>query len=116
MSDLINNSASIANPNASYHNSDFEAFGPNSGLVEEMYQQYLQNPSSVGEGWIEFFADYKPLANRDSRSDLTTTDNTHINDQKIVAPSPSKKTSPVSVEENSTPSPIRGVGAKIVEN
>ena len=51
--------------------SPFEAFGPNSGLVEEMYRQYLQNPNSVGDGWAEFFADYTPRSQRDSSADLT---------------------------------------------
>ena len=34
-------------------------FGPNSWLIEEMYQNYLQDPNSVGESWRDFFADYK---------------------------------------------------------
>ncbi len=35
-------------------------FGPNQWLVEEMYQQYQQNPSSVDAAWHDFFVDYKP--------------------------------------------------------
>src|SRR3954466_6890943 len=38
----------------------FEDLGPNSGLVEEMYRQFLENPSSVSASWREFFADYSP--------------------------------------------------------
>ena len=34
-------------------------FGPNSWLVEEMYDQYKQDPSSVSESWQEFFGDYR---------------------------------------------------------
>jgi 2-oxoglutarate decarboxylase len=34
-------------------------FGPNSWLVEEMYDRYLEDPSSVGDTWKDFFADYK---------------------------------------------------------
>ena len=41
--------------------SRFEGLGPNVGLVEELYRQYLEDPSSVGEGWREYFADYVPL-------------------------------------------------------
>jgi 2-oxoglutarate dehydrogenase E1 component len=33
--------------------------GPNAWLVDEMYEQYLANPSSVSEAWREFFADYR---------------------------------------------------------
>ncbi|MET0579727.1 MAG: hypothetical protein ABW122_13795, partial [Ilumatobacteraceae bacterium] len=34
-------------------------FGTNSWLVEEMYEQFREDPASVGEAWQEFFADYK---------------------------------------------------------
>jgi 2-oxoglutarate dehydrogenase complex dehydrogenase (E1) component-like enzyme len=33
-------------------------FGANSWLVEEMYEQFRQDPSLVGESWREFFSDY----------------------------------------------------------
>ena len=29
----------------------FEDLGPNSGLVEEMYRQFLENPGSVSASW-----------------------------------------------------------------
>ncbi|CAN5626333.1 multifunctional oxoglutarate decarboxylase/oxoglutarate dehydrogenase thiamine pyrophosphate-binding subunit/dihydrolipoyllysine-residue succinyltransferase subunit [soil metagenome] len=35
-------------------------FGFNSGYVEDLYAQFLQNPASVSESWREFFADYEP--------------------------------------------------------
>src|SRR5919106_5768317 len=35
-------------------------FGPNVGLVEEIYRQWLEDPNSVAESWQDFFADYKP--------------------------------------------------------
>ncbi|MFC7219886.1 multifunctional oxoglutarate decarboxylase/oxoglutarate dehydrogenase thiamine pyrophosphate-binding subunit/dihydrolipoyllysine-residue succinyltransferase subunit [Streptomyces polyrhachis] len=38
------------------------AFGPNEWLVDEIYQQYLQDPNSVDRAWWDFFADYKPSA------------------------------------------------------
>ena len=34
------------------------AFGPNAWLVDDMYEQYRADPSSVSESWQEFFADY----------------------------------------------------------
>ncbi|MEZ0090484.1 multifunctional oxoglutarate decarboxylase/oxoglutarate dehydrogenase thiamine pyrophosphate-binding subunit/dihydrolipoyllysine-residue succinyltransferase subunit [Streptacidiphilus sp. EB129] len=40
-----------ANPDA--------GFGPNEWLVDEIYQQYLQDPNSVDRAWWDFFADYK---------------------------------------------------------
>jgi len=35
-------------------------FGPNEWLVDEIYQQYLQDPNSVDRAWWDFFSDYKP--------------------------------------------------------
>ncbi|MDX1531738.1 MAG: 2-oxo acid dehydrogenase subunit E2, partial [Rhodothermales bacterium] len=35
-------------------------FGFNTGYVEDLYAQYLENPESVSERWREFFADYDP--------------------------------------------------------
>jgi len=36
-----------------------QSFGPNAWLVDEMYEQYRQNPESVSESWREFFSDYR---------------------------------------------------------
>ena len=33
--------------------------GPNAWLVDEMFEQYRADPSSVSESWREFFADYQ---------------------------------------------------------
>ncbi|MFS2293403.1 MAG: multifunctional oxoglutarate decarboxylase/oxoglutarate dehydrogenase thiamine pyrophosphate-binding subunit/dihydrolipoyllysine-residue succinyltransferase subunit [Actinomadura sp.] len=35
-------------------------FGANEWLVDELYQKYLEDPSSVDEAWWNFFADYRP--------------------------------------------------------
>ena len=37
-------------------------FGANSWLVEEMYEQFRADPSSVTEPWREFFSDYRSAA------------------------------------------------------
>jgi multifunctional 2-oxoglutarate metabolism enzyme len=36
------------------------AFGPNEWLVDELYQKYLQDRSSVDRAWWQFFEDYSP--------------------------------------------------------
>ncbi|MCX6396451.1 MAG: multifunctional oxoglutarate decarboxylase/oxoglutarate dehydrogenase thiamine pyrophosphate-binding subunit/dihydrolipoyllysine-residue succinyltransferase subunit [Propionibacteriales bacterium] len=36
-----------------------EAFGANDWLVDEMYEQYQQDPNSVDPAWWDFFATYK---------------------------------------------------------
>ncbi|MEV0839426.1 multifunctional oxoglutarate decarboxylase/oxoglutarate dehydrogenase thiamine pyrophosphate-binding subunit/dihydrolipoyllysine-residue succinyltransferase subunit [Actinocatenispora sera] len=41
-------------------------FGPNEWIVEDMYQRYLSDPSSVDPAWHDFFADYKPAADTGS--------------------------------------------------
>jgi 2-oxoglutarate decarboxylase len=35
-------------------------FGPNEWLVDELYQQYLEDKNSVDPAWWDFFADYQP--------------------------------------------------------
>jgi 2-oxoglutarate dehydrogenase E1 component len=37
-------------------------FGANSWLVEEMFDQYRNDPGSVGDSWREFFSDYRSSA------------------------------------------------------
>ena len=36
------------------------SFGPNEWLVDEMYERYQQDPTSVDKAWWDFFADYTP--------------------------------------------------------
>ena len=38
------------------------SFGPNEWLVDEMYERYQQDPTSVDKAWWDFFADYTPPA------------------------------------------------------
>ncbi|WP_069815526.1 multifunctional oxoglutarate decarboxylase/oxoglutarate dehydrogenase thiamine pyrophosphate-binding subunit/dihydrolipoyllysine-residue succinyltransferase subunit [Streptomyces sp. TP-A0874] len=45
------------------------AFGPNEWLVDEIYQQYLQDPNSVDRAWWDFFADYKPGTENGTEAD-----------------------------------------------
>ncbi|MGY1726768.1 multifunctional oxoglutarate decarboxylase/oxoglutarate dehydrogenase thiamine pyrophosphate-binding subunit/dihydrolipoyllysine-residue succinyltransferase subunit [Geodermatophilus sp. SYSU D01062] len=47
-------------PSTTSSSSAVAGFGTNEWLVEEMYQQYLADPSSVDQAWHEFFADYRP--------------------------------------------------------
>lgn len=93
--------------------SQFEAFGPNSGLVEEMYRQYLQNPGSVGDSWGEFFADYTPRAQRDTRSNLTLSSSTP---SAPVTQTTNGNHQAPTVLTGEAAEPLRGVAAKIVEN
>ena len=39
-----------------------EQFGANEWLVDEMYERYLQDPSSLEQTWLDFFAQFSPSA------------------------------------------------------
>ncbi|MGW3656127.1 multifunctional oxoglutarate decarboxylase/oxoglutarate dehydrogenase thiamine pyrophosphate-binding subunit/dihydrolipoyllysine-residue succinyltransferase subunit [Streptomyces sp. NPDC005151] len=60
MSSQSPSNSSISTDQASPGTSPAVAFGPNEWLVDEIYQQYLQDPNSVDRAWWDFFADYKP--------------------------------------------------------
>ncbi len=52
--------SSVSSSRPSPSPSSVAGFGTNEWLVEEMYQQYLADPSTVDQAWHEFFADYRP--------------------------------------------------------
>ena len=54
------NTPSVENEQAEATKSPVAGFGANEWLVDEIYQQYLQDPNSVDRAWWDFFADYKP--------------------------------------------------------
>ncbi|MFD5680292.1 2-oxoglutarate dehydrogenase E1 subunit family protein, partial [Streptomyces bacillaris] len=60
MSSQSPSNSSISTDQASPGTDPAAAFGANEWLVDEIYQQYLQDPSSVDRAWWDFFADYKP--------------------------------------------------------
>jgi len=80
-------------------------FGPNEWLVEEMYEQFLADPSSVDPAWHDFFADYKPAGKAGdgdtkaqpssggvaTRTDTTSDRNGHVPASTVTAP-PTTKT------------------------
>src|ERR1700722_9090625 len=37
-----------------------DQLGPNAWLVDDMYEQYTKDPSTVSESWREFFEGYQP--------------------------------------------------------
>ncbi|NCU97011.1 MAG: hypothetical protein EBV47_05130, partial [Actinobacteria bacterium] len=42
------------------------SFGPNEWLVQEMYEKYQSDPSSVDKAWWDFFADFQGTASLNS--------------------------------------------------
>ncbi|HEY5664913.1 MAG TPA: multifunctional oxoglutarate decarboxylase/oxoglutarate dehydrogenase thiamine pyrophosphate-binding subunit/dihydrolipoyllysine-residue succinyltransferase subunit, partial [Ilumatobacter sp.] len=84
------------------------AFGANSWLVEEMFEQYRADPDSVGESWREFFQDYRSV-----------TDAAHPAVAPVVAPAPAAAApaGPAPGDPAAEPGElIKGVGAAIVKN
>jgi 2-oxoglutarate dehydrogenase E1 component len=77
------------------------AFGTNSWLVEEMYEQFRRDPASVGDAWREFFSDFK-----------SPTPSTRPEEATAVAAEPAAEAATV-VEVGE---PIRGAAAAIVAN
>ncbi|HJQ47401.1 MAG TPA: hypothetical protein VJ870_13965, partial [Amycolatopsis sp.] len=61
-------------------------FGPNEWLVEEMYDQFLADPSSVDAAWHDFFSDFKPTQAPDSQPDAAETAPATTADNGLAAP------------------------------
>jgi 2-oxoglutarate dehydrogenase E1 component len=92
----------------------FDGLGPNVGLVEELYRQYLEDPDSVGEGWRAYFADYVPLgtspAGERERAAVAAAP---------AAAAPREAAAPVPVEEEAgdePAEPLRGGAVRQVQN
>ncbi len=62
MSSQSPNTSSVSTDPIGQGNGPAATFGANEWLVDEIYQQYLQDPNSVDRAWWDFFADYKPGA------------------------------------------------------
>ncbi|MEU8078571.1 multifunctional oxoglutarate decarboxylase/oxoglutarate dehydrogenase thiamine pyrophosphate-binding subunit/dihydrolipoyllysine-residue succinyltransferase subunit [Catellatospora citrea] len=115
------------------------SFGPNEWIVEEMYQRYLADPTSVDPAWHDFFADYKPADSAPAAAKAAAPAKPAAPAQPAAAPAatvpapaaPAAAPAPVAAAkpapaqakpaEKPTPVgaqvvPLRGVAAKIVEN
>ncbi|MEX0873635.1 MAG: multifunctional oxoglutarate decarboxylase/oxoglutarate dehydrogenase thiamine pyrophosphate-binding subunit/dihydrolipoyllysine-residue succinyltransferase subunit [Actinomycetota bacterium] len=99
-----------------------EGPNPNDWLVDEMYRQFLEDPSSVSEAWQEFFEDYKP------RGEATTADESGrggLGGRRALRPAPdrdeqlpedkreARETSPSNGQEAVA---LKGAAAAIVRN
>ncbi len=86
--------------------------GPNAWLVDEMYEQYLADPTSVNESWQDFFADYRPGGGHAAPpGPVPTPPAAPQPARQPSTPQPSADTPKVQLGE-----PIRGAGARIVSN
>ena len=84
--------------------------GFNTGYIEELYRQYLQDPDSVGESWKEFFQDFTP-----DEGFIAVTEARAVPTEPTPDAKAEPKSKPVS-EDYASEKPIRGPSATIVEN
>ncbi|WP_410645622.1 multifunctional oxoglutarate decarboxylase/oxoglutarate dehydrogenase thiamine pyrophosphate-binding subunit/dihydrolipoyllysine-residue succinyltransferase subunit [Amycolatopsis sp. lyj-346] len=99
-------------------------FGPNEWLVEEMYDQFLADPSSVDAAWHDFFADFKPTQNaqakadtaRQQQADAKPATNGQASQPSATAvrnaESAAKQASPAKPEEKAAPKPAAKAAPK----
>src|SRR5947209_3140200 len=97
------------------------SFGPTAGLVDEMYERYRADPSSVAESWRDFFADYGdgdgavPKKRQGAAPEKPKA-------EKAPPPEKAADTRPEQSSEQGAappadePEPIRGAAARIVAN
>ena len=92
----------------------------NAWLVEELYEQYQEDPESLSSGWREFFADYRPTASTTSPargSDGSAAGTPQAADDRTNGAGAAARPRAVgAVPEGVEPQPLRGVAARIVEN
>ena len=88
----------------------FEGLGPNVGLVEELYRQFLEDPESVGEGWRAYFADYVPLGTSPAG------ERERAAAGAAPAPAPLREAPAPAAEETEEIEPLRGGAVRQVEN
>jgi multifunctional 2-oxoglutarate metabolism enzyme len=103
----------------------------NAWLVEEMYEQYREDPDQLSSSWRDFFADYRPdgddadgPSSAESKADGSRSPSGGESGKGAkradaapapdVAPRPRAAATPT--EDGPEPQRLRGVGARIVDN
>ncbi len=76
-------------------------FGANVWLLEEMYQQYLEDPASVSGAWREFFEDYQPRQSSEVEDGGSRPEGTQRTPRRAaaVAPQASEQAAPRASEQ-----------------
>jgi 2-oxoglutarate decarboxylase len=88
----------------------FDELGPNSGLVEELYQRYLENPASVDAHWRTYFS------GQDSAAPGNGAERPSTGPAQVEPTTPPKPAPGPMVLEGDEPEPLRGGAARTVEN
>src|SRR5690348_6708206 len=89
-------------------------FGPNAWLVDEMYEQFRQDPSSVSESWQDFFADYRPSGAPNGAREVPPTASAAASAPVAApqAPSASASSTPTPPASAAPPASSNGDGAR----
>ncbi len=108
----------------------FDEAGPNEGLVDDLYEQYRENPASVPERWRRYFATEAPGGNGDgARAQAAPAPAPPVppappstRPEPQAPPTPSVAAPPAAPDAGpeapdvETSEPLRGVQARIAEN
>ncbi|MBV9661414.1 MAG: multifunctional oxoglutarate decarboxylase/oxoglutarate dehydrogenase thiamine pyrophosphate-binding subunit/dihydrolipoyllysine-residue succinyltransferase subunit [Acidimicrobiales bacterium] len=101
------------------------SFGANAWLVDDMYEQYRQDPASVSESWREFFENYRPgganLARPSTPEARLTADQAAPGSGPPAAPVAEAPRRPTAAPADgatggSQPVALRGAAARVVAN
>jgi len=106
------------------------AFGANIAFIEELYEKFKTDPSSVSPSWREFFQDYDPQTDEEDAEELAEQRVAAVSAGAAVAPitpapsAPQPAPAPVAPAPRPAPAPapagkvvaLRGAASKIVSN
>ncbi|MGZ8792191.1 MAG: 2-oxo acid dehydrogenase subunit E2, partial [Thermoanaerobaculia bacterium] len=99
------------------------AYGANIAFIEDLYEKYRTDPSSVSASWREFFADYEPQAaeeenveERVAAAGTPALEPTPTPPPAPAAPRPTPVPHPPSPPAAGKPVALRGAASKIVAN
>jgi multifunctional 2-oxoglutarate metabolism enzyme len=107
-----------------------QAYGANIAFIEEMYETYRSNPSSLSPSWREFFEDYQPVNDEQVEQEIEQGRAAAPAKPQAPAPAPSpapaQPQAPAPVPAPSRPTavsaagqtmvPLRGAAGKIAQN
>ena len=108
------------------------AYGANIAFIEELYEKFRSDPSSVSASWREFFADYEPQASEEEEeAEVAQVRVAQGGGASVVAPAPAPTAAPTAAPAPARPEtprpvavptpggnavPLRGAASKIVAN
>ncbi|GAB5521036.1 MAG: multifunctional oxoglutarate decarboxylase/oxoglutarate dehydrogenase thiamine pyrophosphate-binding subunit/dihydrolipoyllysine-residue succinyltransferase subunit [Rhodothermales bacterium] len=105
------------------------SLGFNTGYIDDLYKQYLDDPNSISESWREFFADYRPTEGFVAAAEARQ-GNVVAQPAATPAPAPVQTkvpigdgapvlkpaSAPAANEDEADVKKLRGASARIVEN